>query len=79
MVAFGGKLLLAMYGSHSGASRLSAVWRLSAFWRVRYQRFHCNYVEDNIESVVGHDLATYESMCLTAYNDCHILLECTDI
>ena len=25
MVAFGGKLLLAMYGSHSGASRLSAV------------------------------------------------------
>ena len=36
MVAFGGKLLLAMYGSHSGASRLFAVWRLSAFWRVRY-------------------------------------------
>ena len=43
MVAFGGKLLLAMYGSHSGASRLSAVWRLSAFWRVRYRRFHCSY------------------------------------
>ena len=42
MVAFGGKLLLAMYGSHSGASRVSAVWRLSAFWRVRYRRFHCN-------------------------------------
>ena len=44
MVAFGGKLLLAMYGSHSGASRLSAVWRLSAFWRVRYRRFHCIYI-----------------------------------
>ena len=44
MVAFGGKLLLAMYGSHSGASRVSAVWRLSAFWRVRYRRFHCIYV-----------------------------------
>ena len=42
MVAFGGNLLLRMYGSHSGASRLSAVWRLSAFWRVRYQRFHCS-------------------------------------
>ena len=42
MVAFGGKLLLAMYGSHLGASRLSAVWRLSAFWRVRYRRFHCS-------------------------------------
>ena len=41
MVAFGGKLLLAMYGSHSGASRLSAVWKLSAFWRVCYRRFHC--------------------------------------
>ena len=41
MVAFGGKLLLAMYGSHSGASRLSAVWRLSAFWKVRYRGFHC--------------------------------------
>ena len=44
MVAFGGKLLLAMYGSHSGASRLCAVWRLSAFWRVRYRRFHCIYI-----------------------------------
>ena len=42
MVAFRGKLLLRMYGSHSGASRLSAVWRLSAFWRVRYRRFHCS-------------------------------------
>ena len=41
MVAFRGKLLLRMYGSHSVASRLPAVWRLSAFWRVRYRRFHC--------------------------------------
>ena len=42
MVAFGGKLLLAMYGSHSGASRLSA------FWRVRYRRFHCIYLRGTI-------------------------------
>ena len=32
MVAFGGKLLLAMYGSHSETSRLSAIWRLSAYF-----------------------------------------------
>ena len=32
-----------MYGSHSGASRLVAVQRLVASWRVRYRRFHCIY------------------------------------
>ena len=51
MVAFGGKLLLAMYGSHSGASRLSAVWRLSAFWRVRYRRLHCIVIAELAHSV----------------------------
>ena len=41
MVAFRGKILLAIYGSHSGPLACPAVWRLSAFWRVRYGRFHC--------------------------------------
>ena len=80
MVAFGGKLLLVIYGNNLAAFGMSAVVRLSASWRVSHGRFHCATITIDFSRIflfqyhwytincTGVSLAKLSNLCVAGSN-----------